>query len=326
MTKIFLVAIFSILIGNTLSGEIVRADQTIEKSFTVSKGGTLFLRTDLGAISVITAPGNSVNVKVIHKFSGWDEEDEKEFMKNFDIEFSQTPDDVNVTARLKEDWSRKRENLQIEFEIAVPSRYNVDLKTAGGSISVDDLEGSVDAETSGGSLKFGDISGPVTGVTSGGSIVLKGSKGDADLKTSGGSITLGMVNGNVDARTSGGSITIDEAQGNVYAKTSGGSINVDEVLGTIEATTSGGSVNVNLSRQPAENCRLETSGGSISVYMAENIAVDIDAKTTSGRVESDFEIKGERGDDNGWVKGSVNGGGQKLYLRTSGGNIYIYKK
>ncbi len=321
-----LVLLIIVLLIFSVSVSGLRADQVIEKSFLVSKGGTLFLDTDMGAVSVTTSSGNNVNVKIEIEFDGWREAKEKEFLDNFQIDFSQTPDDVNIKAHMKKkDWG-KWNNLQIAFKFEVPSRYNVDLKTSGGSIDVADLEGNVDAETSGGSLTFGDIMGTVNGITSGGSIALHGSKGDAELKTSGGSISVGMVTGNVDANTSGGTINIDEARGNVYAKTSGGSIDVDEVFGTIEGYTSGGTVDVTISRQPKDNCRLETSGGSINVYLTKNIALDIDAKTSSGKVKSEFDISGEYGKDERWVKGSINGGGHVLYLKTSGGNINIRKK
>jgi hypothetical protein len=63
--------------------------------------------------------------------------------------------------------------LNVKFIIKVPLSYNVNLITSGGSISVDDLEGTVDIRTSGGNLGLVNIKGPVTGKTSGGSIYIK---------------------------------------------------------------------------------------------------------------------------------------------------------
>lgn len=193
------------------------------------------------------------------------------------------------------------------FYVTVPEKFDLKLVTSAGSIHVGDLEGKIDVKTSGGSLSFENIKGPIDG------------------HTSGGSITIIRCDDDVDVHTSGGSISIGQAKGNIRAKTSGGSINIDEVYGYIDASTSGGSVTAHLAEQPRDDCRLSTSGGSVTVYLAEGIGVDLDAKTSSsGRVKSDMRLQIK----NGRVKrnimaGRLNGGGPELYLRTSGGNIYI---
>ena len=79
--------------------------------------------------------------------------------------------DVVVIAKFEDAaWDlleRNKRKLKAHFVITVPANYNVELKTSGGSISVNDLKGQVNSETSGGSLKFGSILGPVNGRTLG---------------------------------------------------------------------------------------------------------------------------------------------------------------
>ncbi len=324
--QVWLTFLFIFLLLIPLSYGMAMNDNTIERTFTVTPGGTLIIDSDFGSIEVNTAADSKVNIAVIQKFNGWDKRKIKDFMDNFNIDFSQSGNDVTVTAKSQKKRSWGWNDVKIKFLVQVPRDYNVNLKTAGGSISVEDLMGAAKAHTSGGSLTFGNISGPVTGKTSGGSISLESSEGDADLKTSGGSINTGKVKGGVDAQTSGGSITIKKAGGAVTAKTSGGSINVEEVMGSIDAKTSGGSVTAHITRQPPGNSRLETSGGSVTLYLADGIAVDIDAKTGRGKVKSDLDISGERDENVRWIKGKINGGGPEVYLRTSGGNVYLKKQ
>lgn len=299
------------------------SDETIERSFTVSPGGTLTIDSDLGSIDVKTVTDNKVNIRIVQKFEGWDKEEIKEFMDNFKIDFSQTGKDVTVTAKLQKNKPRGWNHISVKFQAEVPADYNVDLATSGGSIGVGDLNGTVTAHTSGGSLDFGQIGGPVNGKTSGGSISLDGSGGNADLKTSGGSISIGSVKGSVDAKTSGGSVTLKKADGEAVLKTSGGSINVEDVRDNIIAETSGGSVTAHISGQPSGNCQLETSGGSVTLYLAKGTAVDVDAKTGGGTVRSELDISGQKDEHGRWVRGKINGGGPQVYLRTSGGNIYL---
>jgi len=304
-------------------------EDSIKKSFRVGSGGTLNIETDVGSIEVQADGGNQVKVEVFRDVDARSKGEIDDILEDFKIDFDQRGDDVFITGEWKDKsnrwWNRRKKRLKLRYVVSVPTKYNVDLQTSGGSISVDDLEGKVNSKTSGGSLNFGDIKGPVYGRTSGGSITLDGCEGTADVRTSGGGIHIGEVDGNVDAHTSGGSITIERAKGEVNAGTSGGSIKVEEVMGAIEATTSGGSVTAHISQQPKGRCYLKTSGGSVKVYLAEDIGVDLDARTSGGHVETDFPVTVQGKISKRSLQAEVNGGGPELILRTSGGSIYLRK-
>ena len=305
-------------------------ENSIERSFQVAPSGRLTVDTDRGTIEVRTADRDHVDVKIERKVKRSGKWSVEKVLEDFVITFDHSDNEVAIKAKYDQvnRWrsSRERNRLRIKFLITVPQRYNVDLKTSGGSISVEDLEGEVRGQTSGGGLRFGRIKGPVWGRTAGGGIKLEGTQGDADVKTSGGGITIGSVEGAVEARTSGGSIRIDRATGSVNAKSSGGGITVEEVMGNINAKTSGGSIKAYISRQPEGDCSLETSGGNVTAYLVEGIAVDVDARTMGGDVSTDFpvivqgKIRGNR------LQGAINGGGPLVKLRTFGGSIRLRKK
>jgi DUF4097 and DUF4098 domain-containing protein YvlB len=303
---------------------------TVTKEFEVGEGGTLYLESDLGSISVKSSGSNQVRIVVTRKIKSGLDDDVDAILKRLDMQFRQSGNDVHVDV----DYDRPmggffdsgRRQLNLHFEVEVPSVFNIDLKTAGGSISVDDLQGTVRVKTSGGSITLGQILGPVWANTSGGSISLTASKGDADLRTSGGSLTIGDVEGTIEGHTSGGSITVEEARGNVDVSTSGGGIKVNEVAGDLSASTSGGSITAYLSRQPQSDCRLTTSGGGINVYLLKDVNVTVDAATSGGHVSTDFPVTVQGKLEKSKLQGKINGGGPELYLRTSGGSINIYEK
>lgn len=312
----------------------LRADITdsINKSFRVAGGGILRIESDLGSIEVTTNNNSEVEVEIIRKVDTNSRDRADEILEDLEIDITQDGNNVNIETTYNRErrsffgfFRFGRRPLNLKYLISVPEKYNVDLKTAGGNISVDDLEGRVQCKTSGGSLRFGNIYGPVLGRTSGGSITLNDCNGEVDVHTSGGSIKMGEVDGDVEAKTSGGSIRIESARGNVYAKTSGGSITVEEVMGHIEAGTSGGSITAHITRQPRNDCRLTTSGGSVNIYLASDINVHVDARTSGGRVKTDFPvtITGELSKNR--LNAEINDGGPELYLRTSGGNINLHE-
>lgn len=309
-TSFNLVLIFGLALY--LAGcSMVMADteDVISRSFKVAEGGKLTMDVDRASIKVETGKENVVKVRAILKVPTADEDKAREMFDKYKIDFKHSSSDVSIeTDYTKHDgafsWLGGKK-LRVRFIVTVPQKYNLDLKTSGGSIAVSDIEGEVKARTSGGSLKFDYVKGPVWGKTSGGSIKLEGCSGDAEVKTSGGSIRIGKVTGEVKAHTSGGSIK------------------VEEVMGTINASTSGGSIRAYISKQPQGDCSLKTSGGSITATLAGDIKVDLDAKTSGGRVYTDFPVtvKGELSKRK--LQAKINGGGPDLSLRTSGGSIKI---
>src|SRR5215212_5490625 len=295
------------------------ATDTIRRGFKVGDGGTLHLDAGIGSIKLVTG-GEGVAFEVIRDARGTHDDEE---LREHKITFSQQGNDVYVESEFEHSRNRWFSDYDVQWNIRVPAHYSLDVKTSGGSIDLSDVGGTVEAHTSGGWIKTGNLGGPATLKTSGGSISVNGARGNVIAHTSGGSITVGDADGPVDAKTSGGSITITRADGDVVAHTSGGSIRIDDVAGTVNASTSGGSINARLSRQPKGDSRLTTSGGGVSVTLASNIAVELDAHASGGGVHSDVPVTvvGEQDDDS--LQGSINGGGPKLVLRSSGGGIRV---
>ena len=327
--------IIPILQGLLLAGTALAdagVENHIERSFQVTPGGRLTIDADRGTIEVRTADRDRVDVKIERKVKRGKKWSVEEVLEDLPITFDHDDSGVTIRAKYgeKSAWRRNRERsrLQVKFLITVPQRYNVDLKTQGGGISVEDLEGEVRSQTLGGNLRIGRIKGSVWGKTAGGSIEVEGTEGDADLKTSGGGIRIGSVAGKVEAKTAGGSIRIDRAMGSVNANTSGGSITVEEVMGNINAKTLGGSVKAYISRQPEGDCSLETAGGNVTAYLVEDIAIDVDARTSGGGVSTDMPITTvvEGKVKKSRLQGAINGGGPQLKLRTFGGSIRLRKK
>jgi DUF4097 and DUF4098 domain-containing protein YvlB len=340
------------------------SENNLQKSFTVSNGGKLVVDADRGSIEVAASGTDKVDVQVLRKVTRGSAAEAEEIFGNHEVTFQQEGNQVTVKARNKKEapgWRPWRANLQVRYVVSVPRQFNLDLKTAGGSVGVPDLTGDVRMQTAGGSLKTGAIEGSVwartaggsvtvggaTGAvdvhtaggsihigdagaalvaeTSGGGITVKNAKQGATVKTAGGSIRIDEANGAVRAETSGGSITIKTARGSVNARTAGGSIDVGEVRGAIDAHTSAGSVRVAMSGPLTEDSRLDTSGGSISLTIPSDFAADIDAKTSGGRVTTDIPVttQGELG--RGALQGKIGAGGKLFKLRTSAGSIHIKK-
>jgi DUF4097 and DUF4098 domain-containing protein YvlB len=225
----------------------------------------------------------------------------------------------------------------------------VDVKTAGGSIDVASGGAMTRAKTAGGSIDIGEANGNVVAETAGGSISVDRAVGSIEAETAGGSIILGPSGGDVDASTAGGSIRIDECEGAVKASTAGGSIKVDGSAGPVNVSTSGGSLTVmgakagviagtsggsikvelDVAKGVDATSDLETSGGDITIYIPEDLALSIDARIDRTRdryeISSDFPMEVEYTGRKAKARLDLNGGGDKIRLRTSQGDIFIKK-
>lgn len=229
---------------------------------------------------------------------------------------------------------------------------NLKVDTSGGNIQLGKINGKSSIETSGGSITLEQAGSDVKAETSGGSIKIGPVKGKVDVDTSGGSIRIGMANEDVVASTSGGaievegckgSVRIDSSGGNLFvgssggpikAKTSGGNIKILQARGFIEADTSGGKIEAEMiidDKKVDTHVNLDSSGGSITLHIPKRLAASVSAtlKITRSakrdyRIYSDFPLT-TKGKNSSKItaKGDINGGGGKITLNTTNGDIHI---
>ena len=156
----------------------------IEQSLEVAAGGRLEIESEGASVAITTHEGAGARVIVTR---GTD--DEEEIREDYRVDITQSGDVVRVELERLRPWRLFDLNFRgLEIAVEVPHRFDADVVTSGGAVSIEDLDGKVEARTSGGAISLAAISGPVMASTSGGSIRLKSSGGNADLRTSGGSI------------------------------------------------------------------------------------------------------------------------------------------
>jgi hypothetical protein len=285
-----------------------KIERTVEKNFAVQPGGTLRVETAGGNVSV--EPGTSDTVRVVarEKIRADNDAEADALLKDLTLKIEQQGNDVTAIAKLgRRMGSWFGTPIQVDFIVTVPGRYNVDLKTSGGNITVGDLAGQMQAHTSGGNVKLGNIDGTV------------------DAGTSGGNVSLGSCTGDTRLHTSGGDVRAEKIIGRADLGTSGGDIVVKFVENTLSAHTSGGDVEAAIGGALKGDCSLGTSGGDVKVTVDRAAAFQLDAATSGGRVLADgITITLENGGTGqGHLSGKVNGGGPLLKLRTSGGSIRV---
>jgi hypothetical protein len=282
-----------------VSAQASAETRTFEKRLPAVEGGSLIVRSDVGAVRV--TGGASGEVTVLATVEG-----SKAAVEQFEFNARSEGDRIEVTGRTgNRGWSLWRSNdLKVVYTIRVPDRFRLEVNTSGGDVTVRNLAGDVRARTSGGNIGFRDVAGPAEANTSGGDIEIDRSSGPVRARTSGGDIVLTDVAGAAEARTSGGDIRALGIQGEVVTRTSGGSIEVG-VAGAHQGVSA------------------ETSGGNIDVRVAQDARADVDARTSGGSVRVNLPVTSETEAKHDRFRGQINGGGAAIRVRTSGGSIRI---
>jgi DUF4097 and DUF4098 domain-containing protein YvlB len=319
-----------LLVGSAVA--LASSEDQVNQRFTVEPGGKVTVDVEFGSVDVKTSNDPVVIVDAWRKISRKSKADEEAYLRDHPIEVTQDGANVTVRARGKVEgrttrsfFGRGNQN-EARYTLTIPAKFNVQLKTSGGPITVSDLTGETRANTSGGALRFEHLHGPIDANTSGGAIHVTASEGPMKVHTSGGGIDIIGGSGSVEAGTSGGPIKVKDFTGPIHVNTSGGGISVEDVTGELHGSTSGGSIHASLGAPLGETTRLTTSGGGITVNLPKDSAFDLDAATSAGSVHSEFAVDSSGKPNRSHLKGPVNGGGKSVYLRTSAGSIEVKQR
>jgi hypothetical protein len=307
---------------------IAATEEQLDKKFTVHSGGKLIVDVDDGSIKVNSGATSEAGIDVWRKVTRKNKEEEEKFLRDNPVTFTQDGDTITVRCRNKSAsgwhlWSGFRNRTEAKYIITLPAQFNARLNTAGGEISVSNLVGTVNANTSGGGLSFAHIRGPLDGETSGGGIRVEDCEGTIEIHTSGGGIDVASGSGSLKGDTSGGGITVKNFQGPARVSTSGGGLTIEDVIGTLEGSTSGGPIEVALPSPLAGDVFLDTSGGGVTARVAATAAFDLEEACSGGGVDCDLPLTIVGRKERDHVKGTVNGGGKLVRLRSSGGGVHV---
>ena len=273
------------------------------------EGQTLRLTTDLGSVHIVNAGRGARTVQYrVHIETDARGAFGQRLLDAYSLSAKATNRGVEIAGNLPGP-NAKGGNAQfwVQYEVVVPVSYNVEVRTAAGDITTQDIGGTADLvteggniyagrlgvngeengwsshraahlETQGGHIQVQDVTGDLVAFTAGGHIRVGNISGDAWLHSGGGHITAGKIDGRVDLETDGGNITVAQAGSLVTVRTGGGQIDFGEVRGSVRAQTGGGGIRVMTVSGPMQ---VESTGGSICLT---KVAGTVQASTGDGTI------------------------------------------
>src|ERR1700675_1492 len=276
-------------------------------------GQMLHLTTDVGSVRIVALdPGAPPVVRyTVHIETDARAPLAESLLEHYSLTARATATGVEIIGASPAQTGRSGANAQfyVQYEVAVPAGYSLDVNTGVGDIETQDIGGTASLITEGGNIRTGrigfigfrnvaqgrpiaklstqgghiqvqDVAGNMDAFTAGGHIVAGNISGDAVLRSGGGHIRAGQISGRTQLETDGGNITLKQAGSFVSVRTGGGQIDFGEVRGSVRAQTGGGGIrNITVSG-PME---VESNGGSICLT---HVAGTVQAATAGGTIQA----------------------------------------
>ena len=143
--------------------------------------------------------------------------------------------------------------------------------------------------------------------------------------------------------TLSGAINVEGVHGEVEVHTLNGHVTLNDISGTVSADSQNGLIKVVMDGVDASKpLAFSTMNGVVDLTLPQDVKANLTVKTDHGEVYSDFDVTlgGRRalteknGSSDGryriridnTIRGTINGGGVDLTIRTFNGGVYIRKK
>jgi DUF4097 and DUF4098 domain-containing protein YvlB len=250
--------------------------------------------------------GGSVSV------TGWDRDearvtysDTKMDLADHGVEIKEVNGGLRITSKMIHGHNVSH---NLDFEISVPRKMNLEFKSMGGGLELENLEGDFQGKTMGGELRLVRVDGEVHIRSMGGEIHVSECRLDGKLSTGGGPVLLENVVGDLEATSGGGGVrykNVRDRDGRLRAPGGLSSDDIDE--DTVVISTAGGSLDIS---EAPKGARLRTGGGDVEVLDADRFV-----EVWTGGGDIDIEIR------NGWVDAWTGAGDVEIEVKRSLGDV-----
>ena len=266
------------------------------KSFKVAGTPDVQLETFDGAIEVHSWDRNEVEVEIERRAM------EQTLVDQIKVVAEQQGDRIVIKVTGPSD--RDFEGIQIgmhisptaRLRVAVPRQSQLAAKSGDGSITVEDVNGTIAITTSDGSVRGNRLAG------------------------------------NITVRSGDGSIRMDRIEGKLDLETEDGSIGLEAKPSALRARTADGSIRLEIQPDSAmtEDWDIQTADGSVTLTLPAGFNGQLDAETRDGAVRSrhsGVSNEAREGEDRDerrrTLKATLGTGGRVLKVRSGDGTIRI---
>lgn len=302
-------------------------EEKFAKSVSLAKDGSVVVRNVSGDITIKTWNKAEVNIDALKVSKASSMEKAKENADKVKIEVTEE----GTTLRIEVDYPERGfrdASVSVHFNLMIPDKASADAKSVSGDIRASNIGGEAKIESVSGDLTLESIAGFLKAHSVSGDVeATKASKG-ADCSTVSGDVEIRDVVGDVFLNSVSGEISAEQIKGGVDAESVSGDITLGGVTEgrQVKAKALSGTVKYMGEIYRDGRYHFNSHSGRITLSIPADAAFDLEARTFSGTIDSDFEIKIVGKISRKKLSGSVNGGGAEVVCKTFSGDIDLEKR
>jgi DUF4097 and DUF4098 domain-containing protein YvlB len=306
--------LFLVGVAPILGSAKEKYEEKFAKTVSLARDGEVILDNVSGSVEVKTWDKGEVKIDATKISRASTLSKAKENAAKVEIIVEKEGDSLRIETKYPErkgrHWGEDSLNVSVSYWVMIPSKAAVKIAVTSGDVDIEGIGGMAKAK-----------------VTSGRVELRKASQG-VDLDVVSGGIDVRDVTGNAYLHTVSGNITAERIIGSIKATVVSGDIDLSDVseADTVEAKMTSGSISYEGKIRSGGRYTLTNHSGSVEMIVPASSGFEFEAKTFSGRIYSDFEVKVSGEISKRRFSGVVNDGGAIVELTTFSGNIYLKKR
>lgn len=307
----------------------VQVEEIEEASFPLSKEGLVSVESVAGEILVHSWDREEVRMVATKWARASSRARAEELLEALKIKVSSREDKLEISTEFP--WWKSLSpfsSVRVDYELWLPLSTEARAESTSGDIGIEERDNNVLAATTSGNISLKGIQGEIEATTISGDIYMGQSKGNAVLHSTSGEIEVEELEGDIDMITTSGTITLEEIRGIVEAHSVSGKIKILGAKGgATSVNTTSGDIWVEFKEVEVTLSKMEFSStsGDILLALPENLGANVEVKTVSGSIRTEFQVLIEGIMGRGEVRGTIGGGGIRLRIYTTSGDIALRK-
>jgi DUF4097 and DUF4098 domain-containing protein YvlB len=202
---------------------------------------------------------------------------------------------------------------------SIKGSVQVHLNQGKGDFSAHEIDGDLTVDGVSNDLTLSEVKGKIT--QNGeirGEVHIEHATGPVHMHTSVTDLEVAELPG--DLTLNDDDLRVTEAKGPVRVQTHSKDIDLSQIYGDSRVETRDGRISI----APAGNYAVEAKNdkGDVEVTLPPNASASVEASAHNGDIVTDYEVQ-INGDDNKTARGVIGGGGAKLQLSASNGDVRI---
>jgi DUF4097 and DUF4098 domain-containing protein YvlB len=213
-----------------------------------------------------------------------------------------------------------------DLKVTVPRGKEVAIYLAVGKVTAANVEGDLKIDASNAPVTSSNSRGDIDIDVGSGAVQVTKQSGELQIETGSGEVSVSDVSGeSVSIETGSGGVSGSNVKSNELSiNTGSGDIDVSNLNAPqVNLETGSGSVTTDMSGE-LWNLSVNTGSGDVTVKAPPTLGAEVDIETSSGDIETDFEVSVTR-HARDHMTGRIGDGRGKIAIETGSGEIKLVK-